>query len=94
MTPEQAATSPQRSVLTQALGAAREIRPDLYGPLELEAGDALLLCSDGLHGVLSDAEIAALTNGEPAEIVTRLVAAANDRGGPDNTTVALASVRA
>ena len=94
MTPEQAAASPHRSVLTQAVGTEEEIRPDLIGPVALESGDTLLLCSDGLHGVLRDDEIAALIKGEPTEIVTRLIVAANDRGGPDNTTVAVACVRA
>ena len=93
MTPEEAARSPHRHVLTQALGSEDPIRPDLFGPLPLEAGEALLLCSDGLHGVLSDTEIAAHAAGMPSEAVARLIAAANDRGGPDNITVALTRLR-
>lgn len=93
MTPEEAARSPHRHVLTQALGGDGPIRPDLFGPLSLEAGEALLLCSDGLHGVLSEAEIAAQATGMPSEAVRRLIAAANDRGGPDNITVALTRLR-
>lgn len=93
MTREEAARSPHRHVLTQALGGDGPIRPDLFGPLPLETGEGLLLCSDGLHGVLSDEAIAAQATGMPSEAVTRLIAAANDRGGPDNITVALTRLR-
>ena len=63
--------------------------------LDLEPGDRVLLCSDGLCGVVPDSEIERLiADGAPAEGVARAVAAANDRGGPDNITAVLAEVPA
>jgi len=56
--------------------------------LDVAAGDVLLLCTDGLTGVVDDAEIAALCGKRPQRDAARaLVDAANARGGPDNVTV-------
>lgn len=94
MTAAQAKQSPNRNMLTQALGTEEEIQPDLFGPIKLETNDTLLLCSDGLHGVLSSTEIASLIKGRLATVSVALITAANKHGGPDNTTVALATVHA
>lgn len=85
ITEEEAKNHPQRNVLTRALGAAEPIEPE-YREVPVIAGDRLLLCSDGLTVMLSDAEIAALLGAEPSPQVAadRLIAAANDRGGMDN----------
>jgi protein phosphatase len=60
----------------------------------LRAGDRYLLCSDGLNGMLDDAEIAALLGADatPQSRVQRLIDSANARGGRDNVTVAIADV--
>jgi hypothetical protein len=85
---------PEAHVLVRALGRREsaegkpveaEVTPQ---PLKLEPGDALVLCSDGLHDVHDDADIWATVSGKPAaEAAQALVDSANDRGGPDNVTV-------
>ena len=91
LTAAQAASSPSRHILTRAVGTGAQVEADLFGPIALADGDALLLSSDGLHGVLSDPEIGAITSGcPPAEAPQRLIEAANARGGPDNITVVVA----
>ncbi len=82
-----------KNVITRSLGPYPECKVDLEGPFPVSAGDSFLLCSDGLTGVVSDAEIAAfLSNMPPSEAVKVLVDLANLRGGPDNITVIIAKV--
>ncbi len=87
--PEDAATHPQRHVLTAALGASKEVGADFSSaPIPLEAGDALLLCTDGLWGQVADDELRAIVAGNvPTQACKELVRAAKARGGPDNITV-------
>ena len=78
---------PMRHVLTKVVG----LRDDLelvVDRVDLRAGDILLLCSDGLHGCLSDGRIAAAVQSGPGvkDIVDRLIAEAVDGGGTDNVT--------
>lgn len=78
-----------KNVVTRAVGLESTVQPDVIGPIELEAGDRLLLASDGLHGVVSDDRIRRLA-GRPLErAATALVAAANAADGPDNITVVI-----
>ena len=81
---------PQRNILTRALGTDETAVFDLL-PLTLIQNDRLLLCSDGLHGLVGNDEIKqiAVQNKAPQEIVQELVALANDRGGTDNITAVL-----
>ncbi|QEG24058.1 PP2C family protein-serine/threonine phosphatase [Mariniblastus fucicola] len=80
-----------KNVITRSLGPYPECKVDLEGPFPIAVGDSFLLCSDGLTGVVSDAEIAAfLSNMPPSEAVKVLVDLANLRGGPDNITVIIA----
>jgi PPM family protein phosphatase len=90
ITREEATTHPQRSIITRAIGVSRDIEVDAVS-IELEPGDQILLCSDGLTGVVGDADIAAelLRGDDPDETLQRLVAAANAGGGPDNITAVL-----
>jgi serine/threonine protein phosphatase PrpC len=85
--PEDAATHPQRSVIVRAIGAAADIAPDRL-TIELEPGDRLLLCSDGLSSLVATDEIAAALAGSPDPQVAadRLVELANAAGGVDNVT--------
>lgn len=93
LTAEQARIAPHRNIITRSLGLAADA-PVEVTQTDLGEGDVLLLSSDGLHGVLRDAEIAALlAEGDPATIAARLIAAANGAGGPDNIAVALAAER-
>jgi len=75
-----------RNVVTRCLGHRPDIQVDLFAQ-PLRAGDVVLLCSDGLSNQVSDAEIAdALTSLSPKQAAERLIALANERGGPDNVT--------
>ncbi|HMA46201.1 MAG TPA: PP2C family serine/threonine-protein phosphatase, partial [Frankiaceae bacterium] len=91
ITPEQATTHPQRSLLMRALDG-REVEPDL-SIREARRGDRYLLCTDGLSGVVSeDTILAALLLPKPQEAVDRLVELALKGGGPDNVTVVVGDV--
>jgi serine/threonine protein phosphatase PrpC len=94
LTRAQAAVHPQRGVVTRAVGLDPDLRVDTPPPLELEAGDQVLLCSDGLTEVVDDDRIAEVlasqADGDGA--CRALIAAANDAGGPDNVTIVLLRV--
>jgi protein phosphatase len=81
---------PHRHVLTRALGVRRSVEADL-AELTPTAGDVVVLCSDGLTGLVEDTEIASAVaaHGDLERICEHLVSVANDRGGEDNITVAL-----
>jgi serine/threonine protein phosphatase PrpC len=91
---EDAELHPQRHILTAALGSGPEVIPHVpERPIPLEAGDVLVLCTDGLWSVVSEMDIAHIALAEvPTEACTRLVKAALDRGGPDNITVVVLRV--
>ncbi len=85
---EAARTHPLRHVVTRAVSGHAGMAVDTL-EMEVKAGDRLVLCSDGIHGVLTDNEIAALVSadGQPLDEVCRAVIdEANARGGPDNAT--------
>ncbi|MBM4188621.1 MAG: Stp1/IreP family PP2C-type Ser/Thr phosphatase [Gemmatimonadetes bacterium] len=88
LTEEQAAQSERRNIILQALGPDPRIRMDITYQ-DLARGDTLILCSDGLSGQLTRAEIGQIVGESPsvADACDRLISAANDRGGPDNITV-------
>jgi serine/threonine protein phosphatase PrpC len=92
LTQEEARTHPRRNVVTRAVGVGAEVEIDAFRyDGALETGDSILLCSDGLHGVLSDPEILDVVEKEDREqVCARLIDLANERGGPDNITVLLA----
>ncbi|MBW2453747.1 MAG: serine/threonine-protein phosphatase [Deltaproteobacteria bacterium] len=81
------------NVITRALGMAPDVVVDLL-TTETRPGDTYLLCSDGLNGMLTDAEILETMNGADTldAICERLVTRANAAGGNDNTTVVVARV--
>jgi protein phosphatase len=91
LTPEAAATSPQRSTLLRALGPAQEVAVD-FSHERLQPGDLLVLCSDGLWSSVAELEIGCIAKREPHLVTAceRLVALANERGGHDNVTVLIA----
>jgi len=91
LTAEEARHDPRRNVVTRSVGVGPEIEVDLVAVDEpLRAGDTLVLCSDGLHGQVSDDEIAGFAMGESLEgACNDLIELANERGGPDNITVAM-----
>jgi protein phosphatase len=90
LTPEQAAKHPARGQLLRALGRGRDVSPAI-AVHDAADGDLFLLCSDGLTGMVGEAEVAAfLQLPVPLhDIADRLIEAANAGGGKDNITVAL-----
>jgi PPM family protein phosphatase len=90
---EQARSHPLKNVVTRALGGESEVLVDIR-EVEVQPGDLFLLCSDGLTGMLSDADIGErLSSGRSLhEICRRLVSDSNARGGIDNITVVLLAV--
>jgi PPM family protein phosphatase len=91
---EDAESHPQRHILTAALGSGRDVTPHTpEQPVPLEEGDILLLCTDGLWGVVGDADLARIVRtNPPAEACKKLVSMALDRGGPDNITLLILRV--
>jgi protein phosphatase len=86
---EDAETHPQRHILTAALGVGEGSLADSgEQELNLEKGDALVLCTDGLWGLVSEQELETVINSNgPSESCAALVRMALERGGPDNITV-------
>jgi serine/threonine protein phosphatase PrpC len=91
ITPQAAQHHPDRHLITRALGVGAPDPCDIAHS-DLRPGDILLLCSDGLTSAVSDGSIAlaASMHDDPQSLCAALVQAANDRGGPDNITVAAA----
>jgi PPM family protein phosphatase len=90
LTPEQAEVHPQRSIITRALGIDPRIDVDVY-PIELQAGDRILFCSDGLTTMVRQDEMASILAHEhdPKRAAQLLVDAANAAGGEDNITAVI-----
>jgi serine/threonine protein phosphatase PrpC len=90
ITEKEAKRSRFRHVITRSIGFERHADVEVRSVV-VEHGDRLLLCSDGLFGLVSDAELGELlANGELGELPARLIALANDRGGDDNITAVVA----
>ena len=93
--PEEAERHPQRSMITRALGVDEEVEVDQFN-IDLSEGDRIVICSDGLTGMISETVIAEVLEQEPdpqaaAEV---LVQQANEAGGEDNITVVIIDVGA
>jgi protein phosphatase len=89
---EEATGHPQSHMLTRCLGLTRFVNVDEFD-LELEAGDRLLLCSDGLNLMVApDVIVENLTGGSADEAAWKLVEVANKAGGHDNTSVIVIDV--
>jgi serine/threonine protein phosphatase PrpC len=101
LTEEEAARHPRRNEILRSVGVDSEVEPETR-ELELQPGDSLMLCSDGLCGVLNDTRIHATmvdaiaaggdeenSADELTRIVAGWIAGANDVGGPDNITAQL-----
>jgi serine/threonine protein phosphatase PrpC len=91
MTEEEAEQSERRNIILQALGPDPRVKVDLTRQA-LRRGDLLVLCSDGLSGQVRKEEIAemAASSADLMELCSRLIEAANTRGGPDNITAVAA----
>lgn len=93
LTPEEARTHPNRSVITRALGSDPRMVPDLY-EITVETGDRLLLCSDGLSSMVEDSAIESTLarTRDPQRCASMLVNEAIAAGGYDNVTVVVVDV--
>jgi protein phosphatase len=92
ITEEEARQSRFRNIITRSVGFEEEVQVDVVG-LEVEPGDAVVLCCDGLSNLVTDPEILQLAGGSRlAEAPEKLVALANERGGDDNITVIVVRV--
>ncbi|VAW91643.1 Protein serine/threonine phosphatase PrpC, regulation of stationary phase [hydrothermal vent metagenome] len=91
---EEAYSAVSRNLITRALGISEEVEVDLIEH-EIQQGDIFLLCSDGLSDLVIDEEISAILSesGSLSDAGKKLVAAANDRGGKDNISVILITMR-
>lgn len=90
LTPDQARTHPHKNLITRALGSEAKLRADLF-EVTVEAGEYLLLCSDGLSNTLTDDEMLqqVLYGGAEETCCQRLLDLSISRGAPDNVTAAL-----
>jgi len=95
LTQEQAAHHPEANRITRALGMAEEVEADVLPQgVRQVAGDAFVLCTDGLCDLVEDQEILGVVGSEPAgQAVGKLVDLANARGGHDNVTVVVIRAR-
>lgn len=91
ITEAEAATHPQRSVLTNVLMGHGNVTPLLI-QYDVKAGDKFLLCSDGLNNVVSNSEIHELM--DKPDAINSLISLTYERGAPDNVTVVIAEVGA
>ena len=93
LTAEEARNHPSGNILVRSIGSVPEVEVDLYH-LEIQAGDRIMICSDGLWGELSDPRIQEIMNDNlnPQDACRALVDAANDSGGRDNTTLIVVNV--
>lgn len=92
LTAEEETAAVGKNVITRAVGHRDFVEVDT-SEIDVRGGDVFVLCSDGLHGQLEDADICRLLRAGPlAEAAERLVAEANERGGRDNITALVVSV--
>jgi len=93
LTPEEAAEHPQRNVLYRAIGQNETLEVDAL-TRRLPPHSRLLLCSDGLWNLVPEETIREISaaHSSPQEVCERLVALANERGGPDNISVIVVQV--
>ncbi len=94
LTPEQAFYHPQSNIITQSMGEEKRMPVPGFVEYNIQHGDRILLCSDGLNGMIQDFEIEGILN-SINDIETcgkQLIASANDAGGSDNITIILCDV--
>lgn len=93
ITPEQARQHPQKNLITRCLGAEKQARTDLY-EVDLQPGEFLLLCSDGLSNTITDQELLyeVVHGGTTESCCKRMLDIAISRGAPDNVTAVLIQI--
>lgn len=92
LTEEEARTHEKRNVITRCLGTQGDVEVDLFTEA-VQTGDILVLCTDGLSSLIDNKELCEIVeNYSSEESVERLIARANERGGPDNITAIVAKI--
>jgi serine/threonine protein phosphatase PrpC len=93
LTPEEAQHHSQKNVLYRAIGQSENLEVDAI-TRRLPPGTRLLICSDGLWGLVNDIQLHEIIRSarSPQEAVDKMIAAANERGGPDNITAILIQI--
>ena len=88
LTEEQAEHHPNSNIISRSLGGRPEVEVEFTdAPMPVQPGDLFVLCSDGLHGLVTEMEIARIVASmPPAEAVRKLIDRANEEGGHDNVT--------
>jgi protein phosphatase len=94
ITKEQARTHEDKNVILRALGTSPEVEASVIEPFGVRVGDRYLLCSDGLHDLVLEDEIASVLGGtqDIHAAGERLIAMAKERGGHDNITVGIIAI--
>ena len=92
LTEAEAQVHPRRNLLSQAIGVTETIAP-MVAEFDLAVGDKIMLCSDGLHGLVSSEDMRLTIEKFPPDLAVQiLVEKANDAGGPDNVTAVIAEI--
>jgi len=92
LTSQEAEVHPRRNVLQRSVGVGEEVEVDVRGPIDVHEGDAFVLCSDGLHGLVKEDEIREIAKLPIHQAANEFVKLALERGAPDNVTVIVARV--
>lgn len=92
LTAAEAENHPRRNVLQRSLGVSEQVEADVRGPFPVQENDIFILCSDGLHGLVKEEEMAEVATLPIAQAASEFVRRALDRGAPDNVTVIVAKV--
>lgn len=91
ITADEARYSPHRNVITRAVGSREYVQVDTH-VFEVREGDSFVLCTDGLHGYVTDEEMGPISDLGPAVACKRFVELANERGGRDNISVVVVEI--
>ena len=93
LTPEEARHHPHSNILLRTVGTERNVEIDIFS-VELEKGDKLLMCSDGLWGEIEDEDIEAILNHyqDPRVVCREMIRAGHHGGGRDNITVVVVRI--
>ncbi len=87
ITEEEARVHPQKNIITRAIGSECDVDVDIFDTV-VESGNVVISCTDGLHGLLTEEEIAGVVSVDIEDSAEKLISMANDKGGNDNITVA------
>lgn len=91
ITPEEALNHPQRNIITRAIGTENEVDSDLLS-IDIQMGDVLLLCSDGLNNTVLDEKITEILNNGVSQAADKLIEESLSAGGSDNISVIIAEM--